>query len=49
MVVLDEFDKSLQMGFHEPLQVLFKALSGKTTTSAHLGNAVRCFAGLSAF
>ncbi len=29
MVVLDEFDKSLQMGFHEPLQVLFKALSGK--------------------
>jgi superfamily II DNA/RNA helicase len=29
MVVLDEFDKSLQMGFHEPLRVLFKALSGK--------------------
>ena len=29
MVVLDEFDKSLQMGFHEPLRVLFRALSGK--------------------
>jgi len=29
VVVLDEFDKSLQMGFHEPLRVLFKALSGK--------------------
>ncbi len=29
MVVLDEFDKSLQMGFHEPLRVLFKSLSGK--------------------
>lgn len=29
MVVLDEFDKSLQMGFHEQLIVLFKALSGK--------------------
>src|SRR5258706_6844343 len=29
MVVLDEFDKSLQMGFHEPLRILFKALSGK--------------------
>jgi superfamily II DNA/RNA helicase len=28
-VVLDEFDKSLQMGFHEPLRVLFRALSGK--------------------
>lgn len=29
MVVLDEFDKSLQMGFHEQLIILFKALSGK--------------------
>ncbi len=29
MVVLDEFDKSLQMGFHDQLQVIFKALSGK--------------------
>ncbi len=29
MVVLDEFDKSLQMGFHEPLKVVFKALSGR--------------------
>ena len=29
MVVLDEFDKSLQMGFHEQLIVIFKALSGK--------------------
>lgn len=29
MVVLDEFDKSLQMGFHEPLKVIFKALNGK--------------------
>jgi superfamily II DNA/RNA helicase len=28
-VVLDEFDKSLQMGFHEQLTVIFKALSGK--------------------
>lgn len=28
-VVLDEFDKSLQMGFHEQLGVIFKALSGK--------------------
>jgi superfamily II DNA/RNA helicase len=28
MVVLDEFDKSLQMGFHEQLRMLFKALSG---------------------
>lgn len=28
MVVLDEFDKSLQMGFHEHLKVIFKALSG---------------------
>lgn len=27
-VVLDEFDKSLQMGFHEQLRVLFDALSG---------------------
>src|SRR6478735_2149047 len=29
MVVLDEFDKSLQMGFHEQLMVIFKALTGK--------------------
>jgi superfamily II DNA/RNA helicase len=29
MVVLDEFDKSLQMGFHEQLKVIFKALDGK--------------------
>ncbi len=29
MVVLDEFDKSLQMGFHEQLGVIFKALTGK--------------------
>lgn len=29
MVVLDEFDKSLQMGFHDQLIVIFKALSGK--------------------
>jgi superfamily II DNA/RNA helicase len=29
IVVLDEFDKSLQMGFHEPLKMLFKALNGK--------------------
>jgi len=29
MVVLDEFDKSLQMGFHDQLSVIFKALSGK--------------------
>ena len=29
MVVLDEFDKSLQMGFHEQLIVIFKALTGK--------------------
>lgn len=29
MVVLDEFDKSLQMGFHDQLKILFKALSGK--------------------
>ena len=29
MVVLDEFDKSLQMGFHDQLIILFKALSGK--------------------
>jgi superfamily II DNA/RNA helicase len=28
-VVLDEFDKSLQMGFHEQLRVIFKALNGK--------------------
>jgi superfamily II DNA/RNA helicase len=28
-VVLDEFDKSLQMGFHEQLAMIFKALSGK--------------------
>jgi superfamily II DNA/RNA helicase len=29
MVVLDEFDKSLQMGFHKELTVIFEALSGK--------------------
>ena len=29
MVVLDEFDKSLQMGFQEQLATIFKALSGK--------------------
>jgi superfamily II DNA/RNA helicase len=29
LVVLDEFDKSLQMGFHEQLMVIFKALTGK--------------------
>jgi len=29
MMVLDEFDKSLQMGFHQELIILFKALSGK--------------------
>lgn len=29
IVVLDEFDKSLQMGFHEQLRMLFKALNGK--------------------
>ncbi len=29
IVVLDEFDKSLQMGFHQQLMVLFKSLSGK--------------------
>lgn len=28
VVVLDEFDKSLQMGFHEQLSILFKTLSG---------------------
>lgn len=28
-VVLDEFDKSLQMGFHEQLKVIFGALSGQ--------------------
>ncbi|MBL7871684.1 MAG: DEAD/DEAH box helicase [Cyclobacteriaceae bacterium] len=29
LVVLDEFDKSLQMGFHRELTVIFKALTGK--------------------
>jgi len=29
MVVLDEFDKSLQLGFHEQLTIIFKALTGK--------------------
>ena len=29
LVVLDEFDKSLQMGFHEQLSIIFKALNGK--------------------
>jgi superfamily II DNA/RNA helicase len=29
IVVLDEFDKSLQMGFHDQLKMLFRALHGK--------------------
>ena len=29
IVVLDEFDKSLQMGFHDPIKMLFRALNGK--------------------
>ena len=29
LIVLDEFDKSLQMGFHDQLAVIFKALGGK--------------------
>lgn len=29
LVVLDEFDKSLQMGFHKELMVIFEALNGK--------------------
>jgi len=29
VVVLDEFDKSLQMGFHDQLKMLFNALNGK--------------------
>jgi superfamily II DNA/RNA helicase len=29
MVVLDEFDQSLQMGFHDQLRIIFKALTGK--------------------
>src|SRR5687768_8198726 len=29
IVVLDEFDKSLQMGFHEQLKMLFRTLHGK--------------------
>ncbi len=29
MVVLDEFDKSLQMGFQDSLSLIFKALSGR--------------------
>lgn len=29
MIVLDEFDKSLQLGFHEQLTIIFKALTGK--------------------
>ena len=29
LVVLDEFDKSLQMGFHKELTTIFKALNGK--------------------
>lgn len=33
IVVLDEFDKSLQMGFHKELEVIFKALNG---TQQHL-------------
>ena len=41
MVVLDEFDKSLQMGFHEQLKVVFKALHGRQrhilTSATRLG------------
>jgi len=29
IVVLDEFDKSLQLGFHDQIRILFKALSGR--------------------
>lgn len=29
VVVLDEFDKALQMGFHEQLRLLFRSLNGK--------------------
>jgi superfamily II DNA/RNA helicase len=29
VVVLDEFDKSLQMGFHDELRMIFKSLNGK--------------------
>lgn len=29
LVVLDEFDKSLQLGFHDQVKVFFKALNGK--------------------
>ncbi|MBP9926692.1 MAG: DEAD/DEAH box helicase [Cyclobacteriaceae bacterium] len=29
LVVLDEFDKSLQMGFHDQIRLLFKTLKGK--------------------
>ncbi len=29
LVVLDEFDKSLQMGYHEELNTMFKALNRK--------------------
>lgn len=29
IVVLDEFDKSLQMGFQDQIEIIFKALSGK--------------------
>jgi superfamily II DNA/RNA helicase len=29
IVVLDEFDKSLQFGFHDQIKMIFKALSGK--------------------
>lgn len=40
MVVLDEFDKSLQLGFHEQLAIIFKALTGKQqhilTSATHL-------------
>ncbi|WP_113922962.1 DEAD/DEAH box helicase [Cognataquiflexum aquatile] len=30
MIILDEFDKSLQMGFHEQLQVIFRGLKAQT-------------------
>ncbi len=40
LVVIDEFDKSLQMGFHDQLEVLFMNLNGKQkhlfTSATHL-------------
>jgi superfamily II DNA/RNA helicase len=32
MLVLDEFDKSLQMGFHEQMEIIVKSLGGKQQT-----------------